>query len=156
MKVRRSSVRRSLRLPGAAIAGLLFVTSVLIPFAAAAGESAGSAEQQNLREKRYYYQAFNRRDPFRSLVSGEFEEGEFELVDIYSVKLVGVLTGGLEKYAMLEDNNGYGYILKSGDPVRNGSVVSIGDRNLVARVTMFGQTTSVTLRLENTKGKGES
>ena len=57
---------------------------------------------------------------------------------------------------MLEDANGYGYILKSGDQVRNGSVVSVGDRNVVARVTMFGQTTSVTLRLENTKGKGES
>ena len=157
MRTRRISVRRSLRLSGAALACLLFVTSVLIPFVAVAGEvKSADDEQRNLRERRYYYKAFNRRDPFRSLVAGEFEEGEFELVDIYSVKLVGVLTGGLEKYAMLEDANGYGYILKSGDPVRNGSVVSVGDRNVVARVTMFGQTTSVTLRLENTKGKGES
>ena len=59
---------------------------------------------------------------------GEFEESEFDLVDVYSVRLVGVLSGGMEKFAMLEDNNGFGYILKAGDLVRHGSVVSVGDR----------------------------
>jgi hypothetical protein len=108
-----------------------------------------------LREKMYYYRAFNRRDPFQSLITGEFEESEFELVDIYSVRLVGVLSGGMERFAMLEDNNGFGYILKAGDPIRHGKVVSVGDRSLVARVVMFGQTSSVTLRLEGNKGKGE-
>ena len=108
-----------------------------------------------LREKNYYYQAFNRRDPFQSLIDGEFEETELELVDIYAVKLVGVLSGGMEKYAMLEDKNGFGYIVKAGDPVRNGSIVSVGEQTLVARLTMFGQTNSVTLRLEGKKGKGE-
>lgn len=108
-----------------------------------------------LREKNYYYQAFNRRDPFQSLIDGEFEETELELVDIYAVKLVGVLSGGMDKYAMLEDKNGFGYIVKAGDPVRNGSIVSVGEQTLVARLTMFGQTNSVTLRLEGKKGKGE-
>jgi len=126
---------------------LIFVTSVLLPaFAQAEGDDA---KDLKLRDKRYYYKAFNRRDPFQSLIVGEFEESEVELIDVYSVRLVGVLTGGMERYAMLEDNNGFGYIVKTGDPIRNGSIVSVGDRSLVARVSMFGQTTSVTLRMED-------
>ena len=126
---------------------LIFVTSVLLPvFARAENEDA---KDLKLRDKRYYYKAFNRRDPFQSLIVGEFEESEVELIDVYSVRLVGVLTGGMERYAMLEDDNGYGYIVKTGDLIRNGSIVSVGDRSLVARVSMFGQTTSVTLRMED-------
>jgi len=126
---------------------LIFVTSVLLPvFARAESEDA---KDLKLRDKRYYYKAFNRRDPFQSLIVGEFEESEAELLDVYSVQLVGVLTGGMERYAMLEDSNGFGYIVKTGDPIRNGSIVSVGDRSLVARVSMFGQTTSVTLRMED-------
>lgn len=124
--------------------------------AGGAADSLGNnGGPMTLREKNYYYQAFNRRDPFQSLIDGEFEETELELVDIYAVKLVGVLSGGMDKYAMLEDKNGFGYIVKAGDPVRNGSIVSVGEQALVARLTMFGQTNSVTLRLEGKKGKGE-
>jgi hypothetical protein len=120
----------------------------------ALGQAAGDGI--TLREKVYYYQAFNQRDPFQSLIAGEFEEsGELDIVDIYSVKLVGVLAGGMEKYAMLEDNNGYSYIMKAGDPIRNGNIVSVSDRTLVARVSLFGQTSTVTLRLEEKKSKGE-
>jgi hypothetical protein len=126
---------------------LIFVTSVLLPvFARAENEDA---KDLKLRDKRYYYKAFNRRDPFQSLIVGEFEESEIELIDVYSVRLVGVLTGGMERYAMLENDNGLGFIVKTGDPIRNGSIVSVGDRSLVARVSMFGQTTSVTLRMED-------
>jgi len=120
----------------------------------ALGQAAGDGI--TLRDRVYYYQAFNQRDPFQSLITGEFEEsGEFDLVDIYSVKLVGVLAGGMEKFAMLEDNNGYSYIMKTGDPIRNGNIVSVNDRTLVARVSLFGQTSTVTLRLEEKKSKGE-
>jgi hypothetical protein len=110
-----------------------------------------------LREKIYYYQAFNQRDPFQSLIAGDFEEsGELDIVDIGSVKLVGVLSGGMEKFAMLEDTNGYSYIMKAGDPIRNGSIVSVGDRTLIARISLFGQSSTVTLRLEDSKkSKGE-
>lgn len=132
----------------------VFIAMTLLPSFVSA-EDAKEETQKELREKKYYYQAFNRRDPFKSLIAGEFEESELELVDIYAVKLVGVLSGGMEKYAMLEDKHGFGYIVKAGDPVRNGSIVSVGEKNLVARLTMFGQTSSVTLRLEGNTGKGE-
>jgi hypothetical protein len=144
----------------------LLLAAMLVPAPAVAQETASAPAvtdaqdsdmtARNFREKNYYYKAFNHRDPFQSLISGEFEQTEFELVDIYSVRLVGILSGEMEKFAMLEDNNGYGYILRAGDPIRHGSVVSVGDLSLIARVTMYGQTSSVTLRMvEGTKGKGE-
>jgi hypothetical protein len=126
------------------------------PTAAAVAVDSLHADGVTLREKVYYYQAFNQRDPFASLIAGEFEEtGELDIVDVYAVRLVGVLSGGKARFAMLEDNNGYAYIVKAGDPVRNGNVVSVTDRSLVARVTVFGQTSTVTLRLEERKSKGE-
>ncbi len=134
--------------------GALIVTAALLSPTLAAGADT-EEKPGNLRAKHYYYKAFNRRDPFHSLISGEYEEAEAELVDIYKVRLVGVLTGGMERYAMMEDDNGIGYILKAGDPIRNGSIVSVSPRSLVARVSMFGQTNSITLKLEGMKGKGE-
>ena len=128
-----------------------------LPISTVLAQDGKTEEGKIIREKRYYYQAFNRRDPFQSLIVGEYEQSQFELVDINAVTLVGVLSGGVEKYAMLEDSNGFAYILKAGDPVRNGSVVSVGNRTVVARVTLYGQTTSVTLNIEgSSKNKGES
>lgn len=128
-----------------------------LPISTVLAQDGKTEEGKIIREKRYYYQAFNRRDPFQSLIVGEYEQSQFEMVDINAVTLVGVLSGGVEKYAMLEDSNGFAYILKAGDPVRNGNVVSVGDRSIVARVTLYGQTTSVTLKIEgSSKNKGES
>lgn len=136
-------------------AAAALLLSVLPPPATWADET--NEENKNLRDKRYFYKAFNRRDPFRSLIVGEFEQTEYDLVDINAVRLVGVLSGGMERYAMLEDKNGFAYIVKAGDPVRNGSVVSIGERSLVARISMFGQSNSVTLHLEGEdRTKGDS
>ena len=153
MQTRRKTLKAVWEVLLSSAAPVLLLVLVALPLRVLA---EGTAKNENdFREKHYYYRAFNRRDPFTSLVEGEFEENEFDLVDIYSVKLVGILTGGMEKYAMLEDKNGYGYIIKSGDPIRHGSIVSIGEQTLVARLTMFGQTNSVTLRLEGREGKGE-
>jgi len=101
-----------------------------------------------LRENLYYYDAFNHRDPFRSLVEGAFNQSDkMELVNLSAVQLVGVVRGEVDRFALLEDANGYSYILRVGDRVHNGSVVSIGEDEMVARVTNFGQTTTVRLRL---------
>jgi hypothetical protein len=101
-----------------------------------------------LRENLYYYDAFNRRDPFRSLVDGAFNRSDkMDLVNLSAVHLVGVVRGEVDRFALLEDNNGYSYILRVGDRVHNGTVVSIGEEELVARVTNFGQTTTVRLHL---------
>lgn len=101
-----------------------------------------------LRENLYYYDAFNRRDPFRSLIDGAFNQSDrMDTVNLSAVQLVGIVRGEVDRFALLEDASGYSYILRVGDRVHNGSVVSIGEDELVARVTNFGQTTTVRLRL---------
>ncbi len=101
-----------------------------------------------LRQNHYYYSAFNRRDPFRSLVSGKFvRNSKMETVNLNSVEMVGVVKGELDRFALLEDDKGFNYILRVGDKVRNGTVVSISEQSLVARVTNFGQTSKFTLHL---------
>jgi hypothetical protein len=101
-----------------------------------------------LRENLFYYDAFNRRDPFRSLVEGAFNQSDrMDIVNLNAVQLVGIVRGEVDRFALLEDASGYSYILRVGDRVHNGSVVSIGEDELVARVTNFGQTTTVRLRL---------
>jgi hypothetical protein len=105
-----------------------------------------------LRENSYYYSAFNRKDPFQSLIVGEFvSEKKMEVVDIGRVVLVGIVKGELDRFALLEDDKGFSYILRVGDQVKNGAVVAIGDESMVARVTNFGQTKKFTLHL----AKGE-
>ncbi len=101
-----------------------------------------------LRENLYYYDAFNRRDPFRSLIDGAFNQSDrMDRVNLSAVQLVGIVRGEVDRFALLEDASGYSYILRVGDRVHNGSVVSIGEDEMVARVTNFGQTTTVRLRL---------
>ncbi len=101
-----------------------------------------------LRDNSYYYSAFNKRDPFESLIVGNFvSEKKMPVVDVGRVVLVGVVKGELDRFALLEDDKGFSYILRVGDEVKNGSVVAIGDRSVVARVTNFGQTKKFTLHL---------
>jgi Tfp pilus assembly protein PilP len=69
------------------------------------------------------------------------------VVDLNSVELVGIIRGEIDRFALLEDEKGYSYILRVGDRVRNGRVVAIGEKSLVAKVTNFGQTTKVTLHM---------
>jgi biotin carboxyl carrier protein len=101
-----------------------------------------------LRENSYFYRAYNRKDPFQSLIVGEFvSDKKMEIVDIGRVVLVGIVRGELDRFAMLEDDKGFGYILRVGDQVKNGAVVAIGEESMVARVTNFGQTRKFTLHL---------
>ena len=105
-----------------------------------------------LRENSYFYRAYDRRDPFLSLIVGEFvSDKKMETVDIGRVVLVGIVRGELDRFALLEDDKGFSYILRVGDQVKNGAVVAIGDESMVARVTNFGQTRKFTLHL----AKGE-
>ncbi|MDH3197598.1 MAG: hypothetical protein OEO21_05095 [Candidatus Krumholzibacteria bacterium] len=139
----------------AAVALTLALSVVAMPAAAPAAEapdttaSAPPAPKKTiLRENNYYYGAFNRRDPFRSLVDGTFVRNTLmELVDLTAVELVGVVRGDLDRFALLEDEKGFTYIMRVGDKVRNGTVVAIGDDTMTARITTFGQTSQYTLHM---------
>jgi biotin carboxyl carrier protein len=120
--------------------------------AVATAPATATAPAVKIRENSYYYSAFNRRDPFRSLIDGTFVRDEkMALVNLNAVTLVGIVRGEIDRFALLEDEDGFSYILRVGDRVRNGSVVSIGDQEMVARVTNFGQTTTIRLHLVERK-----
>lgn len=143
---RKSNVSMSLTIALAAV-----VLAVVV-FNDSVGR-AESTKKAKLRDNNYYYSAFNRRDPFRSLIVGEFiSEKRMSPVDLGRVELVGIIRGDLDRFALLEDNKGFAYILKVGDRIKNGSIVAIGDRSMVARVTNFGQTRKFTLHLARAEG----
>ena len=101
-----------------------------------------------LREKQFFYGSFGLRDPFRSLVGGDFAPEEQALVDLHAVQLVGMLWEDEAYIAIVQDRQGYGYALRPGDPVRNGVVVSVTRQELVGRLNVFGMVDRVNLRLQ--------
>ena len=89
-----------------------------------------------------------------ALVDGDFEQATAsELVDVNSAHLVGVMWGQEDRFALVENGEGFGYILRVGDRVRNGRVVSIRKNSLTARVTLYGITNKVVLKLEKAEGQ---
>lgn len=138
---------------GAAALGL--VASSVVADTAKTDDQSEAKTKAKIRENSYYYSAFNRRDPFRSLIVGDFVlDKKMTPVDMARVELVGIVRGELDRFALLEDDKGFSYILRIGDRVKNGSVVAIGDESMVARVTNFGQTRKLTLHLAN-DGEGD-
>jgi hypothetical protein len=91
------------------------------------------------------------RDPFRSLISSD--QARAEIVDLSVVTLVGIVWAQGEPFCIVEDQEGISYVLRKGDPVKNGRVVSIHRDKLVASQTILGYTTTVQLTLAKEKGK---
>ncbi len=122
-----------------------------LPADASQSPSQISADRINaIRANEYFYQSYGKGDPFATLVSGKYEPtGAAELVDLNSASLVGVMWGQDDRFALVEDGEGFGYILRVGDQVRNGRVVSIRKSSLTAQVTLYGISSNVVLKLDN-------
>jgi len=139
------------------VLGIILATTVAgggFEIASAQTDAAATEKKPKLRTNSYYYSAFNRRDPFRSLVVGDFiSDRKMSPIVLGRLELVGIVKGELDRFALLEDNKGFSYILRVGDRVKNGSIVAIGEETMVARVTNFGQTRKVTLHMD--KGEGD-
>jgi Tfp pilus assembly protein PilP len=137
---------------------LLALAAVMLPAVAwASADSTGvhprlvSLAQADsiLGRQHFYYSSLGKRDPFGSLLAGDFEKmGPDGLVDIDQVKLVGVMWGETDRFALVEDGAGYSYILRVGDRVRKGSVIKLTEDQLVATINFFGMTRTVVLKLE--------
>lgn len=121
------------------------------PADASMSPSQISADRINaIRANEYFYQSYGKGDPFATLVSGKYEPtGAAELVDLNSASLVGVMWGQDDRFALVEDGDGFGYILRVGDQIRNGRVVSIRKNSLTAQVTLYGISSNVVLKLDN-------
>ncbi len=112
-----------------------------------------AAKIQQIRANEFFYQSYGKADPFKSLVDGSFEQAQAsDLVDINSAKLVGVMWGDDDRFALVEDGEGFGYILRAGDRIMNGRITSIRKNSITARITLYGISNTVVLKLENTEG----
>ena len=111
------------------------------------------ARVRSIRRNEYFYQSYGRKDLFAALVTGDFEPIQGgEIVDVNSATLVGVIWGAADRFALVEDGSGNGYILRVGDRVANGRVTAIQKDSLVAAISLYGITSRVILRLENREG----
>ncbi len=95
------------------------------------------------------YRSYGRRDPFLPLLSKSlsgFQSGE--LPDVEALRLVGILKGEYKNMALLEDIEGYGYILEDGDKVKHGYVIQIYNDKILFQVEEFGWSRSVALSMD--------
>jgi hypothetical protein len=144
------------------LAALMTLTMAPVPQASAADDDGGGtspsqeagARLDAVRTNEFFYQSYGRNDPFKQLVDGQYEQsGAGELVDANSARLVGVMWNADDQFALVEDGEGFGYILRVGDRVRNGRVVSIRKDRLTARLTLYGISNTVVLKLEKPEAK---
>jgi hypothetical protein len=149
-----------------AIANELLLATLLlalVPTGAVLADDGGSgtspsqeagARLEAVRANEFFYQSYGKSDPFKTLVDGRYEQtAGGELADLNSAKLVGVMWGDDDQFALVEDGGGFGYILRVGDRVLNGRVVSIHRDRLTARITLYGITNTVILKLEKAEAK---
>jgi hypothetical protein len=101
----------------------------------------------------YVYNSLDRRDPFQSLVSGSFEgTAGTPLLDVSSMKLVGIVWGASDRFALVEDSHGHGFVLRVGDPVLNGYVAGLTKEELIVKQSSYGDTQTVTIQLQRKDG----
>lgn len=114
-----------------------------------------------MQRERYFYSSYARRDPFGSLVSGKFAASNMgDLLDIGELKLVGVVWGENDEFAVVQDPRNHVHTLRVGDRVVNGKVLRITQETLTVQHYFFGETSNVTIKIEppadgQGKGKGD-
>ena len=76
------------------------------------------------------YDPKNRRDPFMSLEVTSGPKG----LEVATTKLTGIVRGAGTTLALVETQDGIGYILKPGDTLGDGRLVEIGADNVIFAV----------------------
>ena len=120
-----------------------------------AGEAPRSLDASVLfAREQYVYTSANRRDPFQSLLDGKFqsESGDGSLVDVGDIHLVGVMWGSSDKFALVEDSRGRGFVLRVGDPVVNGYISGITKSEIQVVQNAFGDTQMLSIQLKPKEG----
>ena len=128
------------------------IGKILGPESATAKESQALAESLILiqtpqeselglvpKRKMVYYNPENRRDPFLPLTERqELSFGEAPPPLFESLTLVGILKDEEGNRALLENEMGFGYILESGDRIKNGHVIRVEDDRVLFHVEEYG------------------
>ncbi len=142
----------------ATVAPVASVTAPAIPVAPGASATVASDETPRVldantlfQREQYVYQAAGRRDPFQSLIDGKYESqsGDGALVDVGDIHLVGIMWGSSDKFALVEDSRGRGFVLRVGDPVVNGYIAGISKTELQVVQNSFGDSQTVTIQLKS-------
>ena len=98
----------------------------------------------------YQYNTLGRRDPFQSFVDGSFvseDVGGAAPIDVGGMKVVGIVWGDTDRFAMVEDGRGGSHVLRRGDKVMNGVVEDLKKDGVVVSLTTDGQSQTVTIPL---------
>jgi len=115
------------------------------------------AADLSYQRETYFYVSSSLRDPFGSLIEGNFvSDASSRLPDVGSIELLGVMWGDSDRFAMVEDREGNGYVLRVGDPVVNGEVSGITRDSVTIRQFFFGTSTTVTLKLKPREGRADA
>ncbi len=123
--------------------------------AGVAAETPKSVDASVLFAREHYeYIGGGRRDPFQSLLDGKFQNHSADgaLVDVGDIHLVGIMWGSADKFALVEDSRGHGYVLRVGDPVLNGYISGISKSELQVVQTAFGESQTLSIRLQTKEG----
>lgn len=126
---------------------------------ATAAPSAPSAQDDNvlMRREKYFYSSFARRDPFASLLSGDFAATSgSDLLDVGEITLVGVVWGQDDKFAVVQDMRKHVHVLRVGDRVVNGKVIKVTKTSLTVQHYFFGETANVTIQMSQGEGSNET
>jgi hypothetical protein len=98
------------------------------------------------------YKTKHYRDPFATLINqGQLSSSPIEqkIPNVEGLRLVGILESeGGKNRALLEDANGYGYILKSGDRVKKGYVLRIESDRVYFQIFEYGWSRTLALHIE--------
>ena len=125
-----------------------------------ASQSAAQETPQSLdasvlfAREQYVYTSGGRRDPFQSLLDGRFQSqsGDGALVDVGDIHLVGIMWGSADKYALVEDSRGRGFVLRVGDPVVNGYISGITKTEIQVIQNAFGESQTLSIQLKPKEG----
>ena len=103
----------------------------------------------------YQYDALGRRDPFQSLVDGQFigaDVGGDAPPDPGGIKVVGIVWGATDQFALVEDVRGNSFVLRKGDKMQNGVVEGLKRDGVIVNITADGQSQTVVIPLMVRKG----
>jgi hypothetical protein len=125
-----------------------------------ASQSAAQETPQSLdpsvlfARESYLYTSGGRRDPFQSLLDGKYQSasGDGALVDVGDIHLVGIMWGSADKYALVEDSRGRGFVLRVGDPVLNGYISGITKSEIQVVQNAFGESQTLSIQLKPKEG----
>jgi len=113
------------------------------PWPVSKEEEDGAAQRESL-----VYLDEGRRDPFIPVTEEiDFSFGEIPLPSVENLRLVGTMEDQEGYKALLEDDVGYGYLLKSGDKVKNGFVVNVFNNKIFFQIEEYGWSRVISLEL---------